>query len=86
MCAGTVAGLLEEVQKKLDKWMEPPPVKQAKPLPRPDDAPRKKRGGRRSGLELHSISVFPPENGTFSPWSPPSLPQGAQDEGEVPDF
>lgn len=40
-------GLMEEVQKKLDKWTEPPPVKQAKPLPRPEEAPRKKRGGRR---------------------------------------
>ena len=47
MCADDTIGLLEEVQKKLDKWMEPPPVKQAKPLPRPEDAPRKKRGGRR---------------------------------------
>lgn len=27
--------------------MEPPPVKAPKPLPKPDDAPRKKRGGRR---------------------------------------
>ena len=44
---GAAAGLMEEVQKKLDKWTEPPPVKQAKPLPRPEEAPRKKRGGRR---------------------------------------
>lgn len=44
---GAIAGLMEEVQKKLDKWTEPPPVKQAKPLPRPEEAPRKKRGGRR---------------------------------------
>lgn len=45
--------LREEVQKKVDKLMEPPPVKAPKPLPKPDDAPRKKRGGRRqvqSGL------------------------------------
>ena len=27
--------------------MEPPPVKAPKPLPKPDDPPRKKRGGRR---------------------------------------
>ncbi len=39
--------LREEVQKKVDKLMEPPPVKAPKPLPKPDDAPRKKRGGRR---------------------------------------
>lgn len=39
--------LREEVEKKLDKLMEPPPVKAPKPLPKPDDPPRKKRGGRR---------------------------------------
>ena len=39
--------LKDEIQKKLDKMQEPPPVKQVKPLPKPDDAPRKKRGGRR---------------------------------------
>ena len=46
--------LREEVQKKVDKLMEPPPVKAPKPLPKPDDAPRKKRGGRRSvDLYIH---------------------------------
>ena len=39
--------LRNELEKKLEKWQEPPPVKEAKALPRPDDAPRKKRGGRR---------------------------------------
>ena len=39
--------LRDQVQKKIDKILEPPPVKAAKPLPRPDDAPKKKRGGRR---------------------------------------
>ena len=39
--------LRDQVQKKIDKFLEPPPVKAPKPLPRPDDAPRKKRGGRR---------------------------------------
>lgn len=37
----------EEVEKKLDKLQEPPPVKAIKPLPQPIDAPGKKRGGRR---------------------------------------
>uniref|UniRef100_A0A8D3DD67 U4/U6 small nuclear ribonucleoprotein Prp31 n=1 Tax=Scophthalmus maximus TaxID=52904 RepID=A0A8D3DD67_SCOMX len=32
---------------KFDKWQEPPPVKQVKPLPAPLDGQRKKRGGRR---------------------------------------
>ncbi|XP_047500301.1 U4/U6 small nuclear ribonucleoprotein Prp31-like [Penaeus chinensis] len=39
--------LREEVEKKLDKLQEPPPVKAVKPLPPPIDAPGKKRGGRR---------------------------------------
>ncbi|XP_071541465.1 U4/U6 small nuclear ribonucleoprotein Prp31 [Panulirus ornatus] len=39
--------LREEVEKKLDKLQEPPPVKAIKPLPQPIDAPGKKRGGRR---------------------------------------
>jgi len=39
--------LQDEVEKKFDKMQEPPPVKEAKALPRPDDAPRQKRGGRR---------------------------------------
>merc|ERR1712226_1542343 len=37
--------LLEEIERKFDKWQEPPPVKEIKALPRPDDAPRQKRGG-----------------------------------------
>uniref|UniRef100_T1ISX8 U4/U6 small nuclear ribonucleoprotein Prp31 n=1 Tax=Strigamia maritima TaxID=126957 RepID=T1ISX8_STRMM len=39
--------LLEEIERKLDKLQEPPPVKQVKPLPAPIDQPRKKRGGKR---------------------------------------
>lgn len=39
--------LREEIERKLEKMQEPAPSKEAKPLPRPDDAPRKKRGGRR---------------------------------------
>lgn len=37
----------EEIRKKIDKWQEPPPAKQPKPLPVPDSEPKKKRGGRR---------------------------------------
>ncbi|KAL7647102.1 UNVERIFIED_CONTAM: hypothetical protein RMT77_002360 [Armadillidium vulgare] len=37
----------EDVEKKLDKMQEPPPVKGIKPLPVPIDTPGKKRGGRR---------------------------------------
>lgn len=39
--------LREEIERKLDKMQEPPPVKQVKPLPAPIDSARKKRGGRR---------------------------------------
>lgn len=38
--------LREEIEKKLDKLLEPPPVKAIKPLPPPIDVPGKKRGGR----------------------------------------
>lgn len=43
----TGRNLLEEVRKKIEKWQEPPPAKQPKPLPVPDSDPKKKRGGRR---------------------------------------
>jgi len=36
-----------EIEQKLDKLQEPPPVKQIKPLAAPIDPARKKRGGRR---------------------------------------
>ncbi|KAK7290223.1 hypothetical protein RIF29_04491 [Crotalaria pallida] len=36
----------DEILKKIDKWQEPPPAKQSKPLPVPNFEP-KKRGGRR---------------------------------------
>ncbi|RVX10584.1 U4/U6 small nuclear ribonucleoprotein Prp31-like [Vitis vinifera] len=39
--------LREEILKKIEKWQEPPPAKQPKPLPVPDSEPKKKRGGRR---------------------------------------
>lgn len=39
--------LRQEIEKKLDKLMEPPPVKFVKPLPKPIDPARKKRGGKR---------------------------------------
>jgi len=46
--AGTVGRhLREEIARKLEKWQEPPPPKLPKPLPAPDDRPRKRRGGRR---------------------------------------
>lgn len=37
----------EEIEKKIDKLVEPPPVKNIRALKAPMDAPKKKRGGRR---------------------------------------
>ena len=56
MCMFTHVELREEVQKKVDKLMEPPPVKAPKPLPKPDDAPRKKRGGRRQ-VQIRAVAL-----------------------------
>lgn len=39
--------LLEEIKTKMEKMLEPPPVKQIKALPKPLDMASKKRGGRR---------------------------------------
>ncbi|KAL2642400.1 hypothetical protein R1flu_009987 [Riccia fluitans] len=39
--------LRDDIRKKIEKWQEPPPAKQPKPLPVPDSDPKKKRGGRR---------------------------------------
>jgi len=37
----------EDIEKKIDKFLEPPPVKAVRALKAPMDAPKKKRGGRR---------------------------------------
>ena len=39
--------LLSDIERRLEKLQEPPPVKAIKPLPPPIDPGRKKRGGRR---------------------------------------
>lgn len=39
--------LATQVRQKIDKLLEPPPVKDKKPLPKPLDKASKKRGGRR---------------------------------------
>ncbi|XP_074270471.1 U4/U6 small nuclear ribonucleoprotein Prp31 homolog [Silene latifolia] len=43
----TGRSIREEICKKIEKWQEPPPARIPKPLPVPDAAPKKKRGGRR---------------------------------------
>jgi len=37
-----------EIERKLEKLQEPPPPRKEKPLPVPDDEPRKRRGGQRA--------------------------------------
>ncbi|XP_022909633.1 U4/U6 small nuclear ribonucleoprotein Prp31 [Onthophagus taurus] len=45
---GRIGRLLrDEIEKKLDKLQEPPPVKFVKPLPKPIETSKKKRGGKR---------------------------------------
>ncbi|CAE5978330.1 unnamed protein product [Arabidopsis arenosa] len=39
--------LREEIRKNIDKWQEPPPARQPKPLHVPYSVPKKRRGGRR---------------------------------------
>nr|CAD7398307.1 unnamed protein product [Timema cristinae] len=50
----------EEIEKKLDKMMEPPPVKFVKPLPKPIDTSRKRRGGKRvrKQKERYALTEF----------------------------
>lgn len=40
-------GFREDIEKKLDKLQEPPPVKFIKPLPKPLEGGKKRRGGKR---------------------------------------
>lgn len=47
-CQGHIGqGFREDIEKKLDKLQEPPPVKFIKPLPKPLEGGKKKRGGKR---------------------------------------
>ena len=46
--------LLADIEGKLDKLQEPPPVKTVKPLPAPIEQSKKKRGGRRWVVHCHS--------------------------------
>ncbi|KAK0075836.1 hypothetical protein PV325_006248 [Microctonus aethiopoides] len=50
----------DEIEKKMDKLQEPPPVKFIKPLPKPIDPGRKKRGGKRvrKMKERYAITEF----------------------------
>lgn len=50
----------EDIEKKLDKLQEPPPVKFIKPLPKPIEGGKKKRGGKRvrKMKERYAITEF----------------------------
>merc|ERR1712226_1289370 len=47
----------EEIEKKIEKFQEPPPVKAAKALPAPLEAPKKRRGGRRVRKQKERYAV-----------------------------
>lgn len=51
--------LREEILHKIDKWQEPPPAKQPKPLPMPDSDPKKRRGGRRLRKQKERLVLMP---------------------------
>ena len=85
----------EDVDKKLEKWLEPPPNRGDKALPVPDEAPKKRRGGRRYvwfGVKSGVVSWGVDRMSLCQPPTPsPSShfcnfsKQGAQDEGAVRD-
>ncbi|ORY03530.1 Nop domain-containing protein [Basidiobolus meristosporus CBS 931.73] len=47
----------EEIDQKIEKLVEPPPGKNIKALPAPDDAPKKRRGGRRVRKQKEAYAV-----------------------------
>ncbi|CAG8479826.1 9683_t:CDS:10 [Paraglomus brasilianum] len=49
--------LREQIDKKLEKMQEPPPTKAVKPLPVPDDGPKKRRAGKRVRRTKESYAV-----------------------------
>jgi U4/U6 small nuclear ribonucleoprotein PRP31 len=49
--------LYDVILKKLEKLQEPPPPKLAKPLPAPDDKPKKRRGGARARRNKEKYAV-----------------------------
>ncbi|KAF3558280.1 hypothetical protein F2Q69_00013267 [Brassica cretica] len=47
MRAGRILAAKSTLAARIEKWQEPPPARQPKPLPVPDSEPKKRRGGRR---------------------------------------
>ena len=45
---GSVGGHFRtEIDKKIEKWQEPPPARETRALMIPDEGPKKRRGGKR---------------------------------------
>lgn len=49
--------MLEEIKAKIEKWQEPTNTASKKALPKPDEAPKKKRGGRRARAQKEKFAV-----------------------------
>ncbi|KAK9728903.1 U4/U6-U5 snRNP complex subunit prp31 [Basidiobolus ranarum] len=47
----------EDIDQKIEKLVEPPPGKNIKALPAPDDAPKKRRGGRRVRKQKEAYAI-----------------------------
>lgn len=47
----------DEIAAKIEKWQEPPPGKTKRPLPVPDEAPKKRRGGKRFRREKERMAM-----------------------------
>ena len=60
MCHDGTLGekIKEDMLKRFMKIQEPPPAKKIKPLPIPDEKPRKKRGGKRSISNKNHIKNY----------------------------
>mmetsp|Transcript_27402 Transcript_27402/g.94818 ORF Transcript_27402/g.94818 Transcript_27402/m.94818 type:complete len:544 (-) Transcript_27402:38-1669(-) len=47
----------DEIAEKIEKWQEPPPGKKKRPLPIPDEGPKKRRGGKRFRRERERLAM-----------------------------
>lgn len=49
--------LIDEINAKIEKLLEPPPVKVVKALPKPDDFPKRRRGGKRQRKSKEKVAL-----------------------------
>lgn len=77
-----------EVEAKVEKWQEPPPARTKKALPKPDDAPRRKRAGKRCAAHVRPpLPHVAPVTVPRAPWSltrcqVPQTQGAARDDGD----